>query len=278
MGVLGAGVRSGSERAALHSEGSIRSSRRRGFGDRRNSGPPARGTRLLARRAERGANPSIRAPPAVVRYLRVIPSRSSQERAPDPLHGLLPRIAEGDQAALRSLFDATRRRTFGTLLRMLGEREEAEDVLVDVYTHVWKRAGHYDPERGSPGLWLFTIARSRAIDRLRSRGVHGAERLDDLDELIAGDPTPREAAETQERAARVRAALLSLPEEQRRAVVAAFFLGQTHTEIARRSGEPLGTVKSRIRAALARLRDALARRTPTHTHSAEPAADRNGEA
>jgi RNA polymerase sigma-70 factor (ECF subfamily) len=161
---------------------------------------------------------------------------------------------------------------------MLGERAEAEDVLAEVYTQVWRRAGLYDPERGSAGLWLYTITRSRAIDRLRSRGVHGEERLEELDELIAGDPTPREAAETQERAARIRRALLSLPDEQRRAVVASFFLGQTHTEIARRSGEPLGTVKSRIRAGLVRLRDALARRTPAPAHSADPATDRNGDA
>ncbi len=180
----------------------------------------------------------------------------------DALAALVNRIADGDEDALRSLYDATSAQVFGWCLSVLHERDAAEEALVEVYAQVWRQAERYDPSRGCVASWIATLARTRAIDlsRIRERQHAGRTPLDPAlaDLLPDPKPAPDEASYQEERAARVRLALASLPDDQRRAVEAAFFLGLSHTEVAEALRLPLGTVKTRIRSGLSALRRALA--------------------
>ena len=170
---------------------------------------------------------------------------------------LLRRLAEREAHALEVLYARYASYVMGISLRMLASREEAEEVVQDVFWQLWKAELRYDPARGRFSTWLFSVARFRCLDRLRSReralpraGLH------ELEATAAPDDQEAEVFLV-ERQKEVRAVLASLPEEQRTAIELAFFRGLTHDEIAALSGEALGTVKSRIRRGLARLRGAL---------------------
>ncbi|HEX5707789.1 MAG TPA: sigma-70 family RNA polymerase sigma factor [Pyrinomonadaceae bacterium] len=168
-------------------------------------------------------------------------------------------VACGDQQALASLYDATSRLVYGLLVRVLGDAATAEEVLLDVYAQVWRQAGRYSGARGSPLAWLTTIARSRAIDRLRS-GRAEQQRTEQLDvrtfEARSGTDVEEEVA-ARELGARVRAALSELPREQREVIELAYYGGMSHSEIAAATGQPLGTVKTRTRLGMMRLRASL---------------------
>jgi RNA polymerase sigma-70 factor (ECF subfamily) len=172
---------------------------------------------------------------------------------------LIRRVAGGDQQALADLYDATNRTLYGLLLRVLGDAGAAEEVLLDVFTQAWRQAGDYRAERGSPMAWLTTIARSRAIDRLRrgrqERGL--TEPLDALAQVAAAGASVEEDVTARERGAVVRAALAALPPEQREVIELAYYGGLSHSEIAAARGLPLGTVKTRTRLGLMRLRESL---------------------
>lgn len=185
-------------------------------------------------------------------------SHATQGRE-DPLRDLLADVARGNEGALRRLHETTRRRLFALLRRLLGEDSAAEDVLAEVYVQAWRRAGNFDPARGSGWLWLVTIARRRAIDRARAAQIRTAQRLELEHErdLSDPDPTPEQHALDGEAAQRVRDAVVGLPQSQRLVLEAAFLGGQTHQEVADDLQLPLGTVKSRIRAGLAALRRSL---------------------
>lgn len=177
------------------------------------------------------------------------------------LENLLVRVAGGDESALRELYDRTSRRVYGLALAVLRDRVVAEDVALEVYVQAWRQAGRFDPASGSALAWLATLARTRAIDAWRARRRHEARQqpLDvETDALASELPGPEARGQAEERAARVRGAVDALPPEQRRALQAAFFSGLTHTEVAAALGQPLGTVKTRIRAGLSALRAALA--------------------
>jgi RNA polymerase sigma-70 factor, ECF subfamily len=168
-------------------------------------------------------------------------------------------VAAGDQLALADLYDATSRAVYGLLLRILADPGAAEEVLLDVYTQAWRQARSYSAERGSPLAWLTTIARSRAIDRLR-RGRHERGRSEPLEAvagLAAAGATAEEDVTARERGALVRAALAALPPEQREVIELAYYGGLSHSEIAAERGLPLGTVKTRTRLGLSRLRETL---------------------
>jgi RNA polymerase sigma-70 factor (ECF subfamily) len=168
-------------------------------------------------------------------------------------------MAAGDQSALATLYDTTSRLVFGLVLRILTDRATAEEVLLDIYTQVWRQAGAYDNKRGAPLAWLMTIARSRAIDRLRS-GRHeqqSKEPLDSVGELSANTENPEEATAISERRTLVRSALESLSPEQREVIELAYYSGLSHSEIAARLGQPLGTVKTRTRLGMIKLREVL---------------------
>jgi RNA polymerase sigma-70 factor, ECF subfamily len=173
---------------------------------------------------------------------------------------LIRQIATGDQGALAELYDAMSRQVYGLALRILKDTGTAEEVTLEVFTQVWRQATLYDLSRGTPSAWLCTLARSRAIDRLRS-GAQERRRAEPIENVAATAPAdvvdPEMSAFDAERRTRVRAALDQLPAEQREAIELAYFSGLSHSEIATQLGQPLGTVKTRIRLAMVRLREAL---------------------
>ena len=172
---------------------------------------------------------------------------------------LIERMAGGDQYALSSFYDRTNRLVFGLVLRILSDAGQAEEVLLDVYMQVWRQAAKYDPHRGKILSWLMTIARSRAIDRLRS-GRQEEMRKESLDasdhalSLSTGFQDPTIQPEMQRI---VRTALDSLPHEPREVIEMAYYLGLSHSEIAARLDQPLGTVKTRTRLGMMKLREQL---------------------
>ena len=181
--------------------------------------------------------------------------------AAETRHAALIRgAADGDQQALASLYDATSRTVYGLLLRILADASAAEEVLLDVYAQVWRQAASYSAERGSPLAWLTTIARSRAIDRLR-RGRLEQQRTEPLDlsasRFAAAGASVEEDVQSRETGAFVRAALDSLAPEQREVIELAYYGGMSHSEIAAARGLPLGTVKTRTRLGMMRLREML---------------------
>jgi len=170
---------------------------------------------------------------------------------------LLHAVARGDEAALAATYDRYRLILFGLILRILSDRQEAEDCLQEVFLQVWRRAPDFDASRGRAFTWLVTIARSRALDRLRAAGSRlrlATEAAQEPGDQV-GDAA-KEAIKSEEGAI-VRAALAELPEEQRRALLLAYFEGLTQAEIAVRLGDPLGTVKTRMRAGMIKMRELL---------------------
>jgi len=170
---------------------------------------------------------------------------------------LLEAVARKDETAIAELYDRYRVILFGLLIRILTSREEAEDVLQEVFLQVWRRAGDFDEKRGRPFTWLVTLARSRGIDRLRS--LAAKERV-----ALAGAREPSEQvsdavadAFASEQRTLVTTALAQLPEEQKRPLTLAYFEGLTQSEIAAKLGAPLGTVKTRMRTGLMKLREVL---------------------
>ncbi len=169
-------------------------------------------------------------------------------------------VARGDERALASLYDQYARILFGLILRILNDREEAEDVLQEVFLQVWRRAADYDERRGRPFTWLVTLARSRAIDRLRALGSRQRAVKESAREVSEEVSDAAQDAFKSEQGEIVRRALAELPEEQRRALVLAYFEGLSQSEIAVRLGAPLGTIKTRMRSGLMKLRELLGAR------------------
>src|SRR5262249_23713005 len=156
--------------------------------------------------------------------------------------------------------DSTNRLVYGLILRVLGDASTAEEVLLDVYTQVWRQASTYDTGRGAPLAWVTTIARSRAIDRLRSgwQDQKRKEPLDSIGDAPTGAATPEEETVASERQQLVREALARLTPEQREVIELAYYSGLSHSEIAAKLNQPLGTVKTRTRLGMMKLREALA--------------------
>lgn len=178
------------------------------------------------------------------------PEKTCSHEMTDPLvPSLLQRLAQGDKAALADFYDLYAGLVNGLALRILRDVSEAEDVVQEVFLRVWRQADRYDPQRGTPEAWLCTMARTRALDRLRRRA---ARREDALEAAPMATLLPRN-----EEALAVRKALDALSTDQRRAVELAYYGGLTQSEIAQALGEPLGTIKTRIRTAMLRLREAL---------------------
>jgi RNA polymerase sigma-70 factor, ECF subfamily len=185
---------------------------------------------------------------------------TAETRARDQdLVSLVELVATGDQSALATLYDATNRLIYSLILRVLSDVSSAEEVLVDVYTQVWRQAASYDANRGAPLAWMATIARSRAIDRLRS-GWQDQRRKEPL-EVLGDAPTnaasPEETTAASERQRFVREALNLLTPEQREVIELAYYSGLSHSEIAEKLKQPLGTVKTRTRLGMMKLREAL---------------------
>ena len=182
-----------------------------------------------------------------------ITRQEDASRDADP--GLIRRILNGDEIALAALYDRYGRLVYSVSLRILRDTGAAEEVLQDIFHQLWRIAGSFDLTRGSLSSWLMVMARNRSIDRLRRRGP-----------MVGGNPAEAlppakfdlesEVAQ-QEMIGRIRSALEALPEPQRHAMELAYFEGLTQSEVAERTGDPLGTVKTRLRTALGSLRKAL---------------------
>lgn len=172
----------------------------------------------------------------------------------------LQAVAARDQAALREVYELTSAKLFGVCLRILATREEAEDVLQEVYVNVWNRAASFDPARSSPITWLAAIARNKAIDRLRALGPRTADRpLPEDDSIADGAMDALSRLEHSEQHQRLRACLDELEQRTRTAIVAAFYGGETYDALAQRGNVPLSTMKTWIRRGLIALRGCLDR-------------------
>lgn len=177
---------------------------------------------------------------------------------PEDLARLMTRVAAGERAALRQLYEATSAKLFAVCLRILSDREEAEDVLQEVYVTVWRRADRFDGSRASVMTWVSTIARNRSIDRLRARGpmayADQVEELEIPDGAVSAEALLVTAGEDQ----RLHRCLSELDERTEKVIRTAFFEGVTYEALARRMNTPLGTVKSWVRRGLAKLKGCLA--------------------
>jgi RNA polymerase sigma-70 factor, ECF subfamily len=168
---------------------------------------------------------------------------------------LLARVVKKDEAALAALYDRYSRLVFAEASRILRDKGAAEEILQDIFYQVWRTAEKFDPQRGSLPGWLLVVTRNRAISKLRRRSTSGDDELNE--NAVACTINLESAASQNQLLGRVRGAMESLPEGQREAIELAYFEGMTHSEIASRTGEALGTVKTRIRSALEVLRRAV---------------------
>lgn len=169
---------------------------------------------------------------------------------------LVRRIVDGDEAALGSLYDRYGGLVYSVALRVLRDAQAAEEILQDIFHHLWRAASRFDPARGSLPGWLLVTTRNRSIDRLRRRTPEFTDDLLPENIVLPGSAAiDMESNIAQSRLLeKVRGAIGKLPDTQRELMVLAYFEGLTHSEIAERTGEPLGTVKSRLRAAIAWLK------------------------
>ena len=177
---------------------------------------------------------------------------------------VVARIAGGDEGAVGTLYDRHGKTLYALAYRILGDTRDAEEVVMDALAQAWRGAATYAADRGSVAAWLVVLARSRALDRLRSRSrqARAVDRAAELEPsggpAMGGKAEPASrAAEQRETRERVMAALRSLPEQQRVCIELAYYEGLTQSEIAERLSEPLGTVKTRMRLGLIKLRESL---------------------
>jgi RNA polymerase sigma-70 factor (ECF subfamily) len=186
---------------------------------------------------------------------------TSPTTTPDDAELLLA-VARRDEAAFAALYDRMSRPVFSLIVRVVRSRAEAEEVLQEAFWQIWERAPAYRPELGSAFCWIVTVARRKAIDRLRANSRH-LQRIEDAQGARVEDdfasPAALDTLATDERSAAVRAALAKLGPDERRVIALAFFDGLTHAEIAAAERTPVGTVKARIRRGMLKLKPALAR-------------------
>ena len=175
---------------------------------------------------------------------------------------LLPAVAKGNVSAFEELYDRYASTVYGLLLRILSNADDAQEVLQETFVKAWSSAKMFDAVRGSEVAWLISIARSRGIDRLRSRKIR-YEREDEAGREVSihssfvENTTGADRAIQSEESRAVRSALLELPEAQRKALELAYFEGLSQSEIAEKLGEPLGTIKTRMQLGMKKLRERL---------------------
>jgi RNA polymerase sigma-70 factor, ECF subfamily len=185
------------------------------------------------------------------------PQKTNAHSDEEPqLTSLMAAIARGEQQAFTAFYDQTHRLVFGVVLRILSNRETAEEVTTDIYMQVWRQAKNFEVMRGTVLSWLMTIARTRSIDRLRASSYlrQETETLETVAHQVAPSETPETMSVYAERSQQVRQALAQLNPEQRALIEAAYFEGLSQSELAERFALPLGTVKTRVRAGMMILR------------------------
>jgi RNA polymerase sigma-70 factor (ECF subfamily) len=177
---------------------------------------------------------------------------------PEEDRRLLLRMAEGDETALGALYDRWSPLLYPFVLHIVGNADDAEELVEETFWQAWRQAERYEDSRGAVGTWLTMMARSRALDQVRARGRKREEPWETLGpEPSADGPTPLRETEAAEERALVRQALDRLPAEQREVLLMAYFGGLSQSEISERTGQPLGTVKTRMRLAMQKLREGL---------------------
>ena len=173
---------------------------------------------------------------------------------------LMRRMVEADETALGALYDRWVRSLYSLVLHLLKDPDEAEDVVEETFWQAWRKAGSYEPSKGAVSTWLLTIGRRKALDRLRARKRSREDLLGDdrsFADLPSSEPDPSLDAESVEMRENVRQALNGLPAEQREVLELGYFSGLSQSEIADVTGQPLGTVKTRMRLAMQKLREPL---------------------
>ncbi len=173
------------------------------------------------------------------------------------LSDLLARAADGDRQAFGEFYDNISAKLFGIILRILIERGEAEDVLQEVFLTIWRKAAEFDPARASPVTWTATIARNRAIDRLRARGNRPLAPLDEAADVRDESPAVDVIIDAHRDAVRLEAALAALEPRHAAAIRSCYFEGSTYEALALREGIPVGTLKSWVRRGLMRMKAEL---------------------
>lgn len=171
---------------------------------------------------------------------------------------LIGKIAKGCESALTKFYDLTISRVYGLALKILTKNHDADEVALDVFKQIWNKAGDYTPERGTPSAWLITLTRSRAIDRIRTDSKRKLKE-DTLDYKVPpSDSSAEEKADIREKRDLIESALSGLSPGQRKSIELAYYYGLTQTEISDMMNEPLGTVKSWMRAGMSKLRSTIA--------------------
>ncbi len=186
-----------------------------------------------------------------------MPQATETDRARAQLSRLIGQAASGDRQAFQDIYNLTSAKLFGVCLRILNDRQAAEDALQDAYVKIWRNAGRFDGQRASPITWLATIARNTAIDRKRSSGNRVMVSDDAIKEMASADRSALENLEAQEGAYILNKCLDSLEARQRNVIRTAFFEGHSYNELAQKLNKPLGTVKSWVRRGLKRLKDCM---------------------
>jgi RNA polymerase sigma-70 factor, ECF subfamily len=178
---------------------------------------------------------------------------------PSPLAHLLSATAARDQRAFKDLYGASSAKLYGVVLRILRDREQANEVLQEVYLRIWQHAADYRPDKGSPMTWMIAVARNRALDRRRARPPElPLDEIHELEDQSGDRPNPLDGV-TGAQARALSHCLGELESRQRQCILLAYTEGYTHAELARRLDCPLGTVKSLIRRGLLRLKECLER-------------------
>lgn len=213
---------------------------------------------LIVSTTQRAKGSGADCPPVTLGDL-LYKDRTQARVSEDAWVALVRGIAAGDQRALRSVYERTHRLVFTFLARLLNDRRSAEEVTVDTFHAVWQRAARYDPAGGPVLGWIMNQARTRAIDRLRYEHRKKRTAPPSSDDAPTGDCTDStgEAIDALRQGQALRATLTVLTADEREAIEAAFFLELTYPEVAARLDQPLGTVKTRIRSGLEKLRQAL---------------------
>lgn len=176
---------------------------------------------------------------------------------PGELAALLAQAAEGDTQAFQTFYSRTSAKLFGVILRILPDNQEAEDVLQEVYVTVWRKAASFDPARASPITWVATIARNRAIDRLRARPARAHVAVEAAHDIADDGPAVDAGVQHGQDAARLAKAMALLEPRHAAAIRACYFEGLSYEELAVREAVPVGTLKSWVRRGLMRMRGAL---------------------
>ena len=179
---------------------------------------------------------------------------------------LVQSIAAGDQLALHALYEMAHRPVFTLIMRIIANRETAEELTIDVFHDVWRRASSYDPANGKVLGWIMNQARSRPIDRLRFERRRKRSHGGDMQSLAEVTADPHHELELREQGESLRAALAALTPDERQAIETTFFAGLTHAEAAARLNQPLGTIKTRIRSGLDKLRQRLTAEAGNHEY------------